>query len=666
MSKRKRIQSGSDDPARKTCEAVAGAFAVSDASKRLIFNAAAVALGHEEEVRTEDGWKRMSQNLLPKVAKPIEVLNSDPQKPPVVFYLASVKALLQLVVKECQNYATLLQKTIASRPGQCLSIILYNDEVTSGNIVAVSTAKKVSLWYFCILEMGRRWSDCMWHPICLLQHADFDNVQGGFSHVAKAIISSIESENLGQGFSVQLPDGYHLLRLELSFMMGDLDAARAGLDQKGSSGIRPCLYCKNVVKKNSQLVTINPMFKEIGSSDIRNFLEQSDSDIFTVYDNLGVTQPTMRKTAFTKKEQCAGFKYNSNGLLADQVLRNVIPPSKWLVDHMHIYWSNGICSWEVVSMFQLWQEQGHGDLTQFLSLDWCTSGGESCTQSWRNFLGHESMFTGNTYKGSASNLMAFFPLFHYFLERTCANIHCMKAGMKSFRSLRRIVMELRSQNNALVIYVEKLQQLQVQHQEDCKAAFGEDYMRPKHHARFHLCTQMARYQFQSDCFPMEQKHRLYKSFIGPKRFDQFARGSRNQKGEYSHLCLQQILQHHIQSLRAFVFTDGLRGGTFRDEELELVLKDTELKCGRLMSFGGRKIAVNDFIIDGEHQGVVKRLCVSSAKLFVMLQMCQLQTKEEFLSTWRLLPERKVIPVPMLGRSPSWWLYLNESQILTLH
>ena len=249
MSKRKRIQSGSDDPARKTCEAVAGAFAVSDASKRLIFNAAAVALGQEEEVRTEDGWKRMSQNLLPKVAKPIEVLNSDPEKPPVVFYLASVKALLQLVVKECQNYATLLQKTIASRPGQCLSIILYNDEVTSGNIVAVSTAKKVSLWYFCILEMGRRWSDCMWHPICLLQHADFDNVQGGFSHVAKAIISSIESENLGQGFSVQLPDGYHLLRLELSFMMGDLDAARAGLDQKGSSGIRPCLYCKNVVKK---------------------------------------------------------------------------------------------------------------------------------------------------------------------------------------------------------------------------------------------------------------------------------------------------------------------------------------------------------------------------------------------------------------------------------
>ena len=413
MSKRKRIQSGSDDPARKTCEAVAGAFAVSDASKRLIFNAAAVALGHEEEVRTEDGWKRMSQNLLPKVAKPIEVLNSDPQKPPVVFYLASVKALLQLVVKECQNYATLLQKTIASRPGQCLSIILYNDEVTSGNIVAVSTAKKVSLWYFCILEMGRRWSDCMWHPMCLLQHADFDNVQGGFSHVAKAIISSIESENLGQGFSVQLPDGYHLLRLELSFMMGDLDAARAGLDQKGSSGIRPCLYCKNVVKKNSQLVTINPMFKEIGSSDIRNFLEQSDSDIFTVYDNLGVTQPTMRKTAFTKKEQCAGFKYNSNGLLADQVLRNVIPPSKWLVDHMHIYWSNGICSWEVVSMFQLWQEQGHGDLTQFLSLDWCTSGGESCTQSWRNFLGHESMFTGNTYKGlcfKPHGLFSTFPL----------------------------------------------------------------------------------------------------------------------------------------------------------------------------------------------------------------------------------------------------------------
>ena len=178
MPKRKRNQSVSSDPARKTCEAVAGAFAVCDAAKRQIFNAAAVALGHQEEVRTEDNWKRMSRSLLPKVAKPVEVPNIDPDKSPVVFYLASITALLQLAVKECQNYATPLQKTISSRPGQRLSVILYNDEVTSGNIVAVSTAKKVSLWYFCILEMGRRWSDCMWHPICLLQHTDFDRVQG--------------------------------------------------------------------------------------------------------------------------------------------------------------------------------------------------------------------------------------------------------------------------------------------------------------------------------------------------------------------------------------------------------------------------------------------------------------------------------------------------------
>ena len=98
--------------------------------------------------------------------------------------------------------------------------------------------------------------------------------------MVKAIISSIENEKIGQGFSVELPDGHHLLRLQLSFMMGDLDSARAGLDQKGSAGIRPCLYCKNIVKKNSDLVTINPMFKEIGSSDSNNFLEQTDSDVF--------------------------------------------------------------------------------------------------------------------------------------------------------------------------------------------------------------------------------------------------------------------------------------------------------------------------------------------------------------------------------------------------
>ena len=121
--------------------------------------------------------------------------------------------------------------------------------------------------------------------------------------------------------------------------------------------------------------------------------------------------------------------------------------------------------------------------------------------------------------------------------------------------------------------------------------------------------------------------------------------------------------HSIIAL--FIFIDGLRGGTYRDEELELVLKDANLKCGRLMSWNGRKIALNDFIFDGEYQGIVKSLCVSREKLFVMLQICELQTKEEFLSTWRLLSERKIIPVPMLGRSPSWWLYLTQEDILTL-
>lgn len=167
------------------------------------------------------------------------------------------------------------------------------DEATAGNIVQVNTAKKVALWYFSILELGRLWCDTMWHPICLIQHRDFESIQGGVSATVKAVISSIDNENLQHGFPVDLDDGPHLLKLQMSFMLGDMNALRAGLDLKGSAGIRPCVLCKNIAKQNSQLSDINPMIsgKEVfpkGTSTV------------TVYDDVPEEDTTVAIADFTK------------------------------------------------------------------------------------------------------------------------------------------------------------------------------------------------------------------------------------------------------------------------------------------------------------------------------------------------------------------------------
>ena len=659
MRKRKH-DATTKDAAKKVCGETMGLFPVSDDSKVKMFNATAVALGREDAVVERGVWRRAARSLTDGIGKLVALPNVEAGLPPVVFFLASIAAVLQLVVRDSPGYAALLKKTMAKSPGQCLSILRYSDEATAGNIIQVNTAKKVALWYFSILELGRLWCDTMWHPICLIQHRDYERF------TVKAVISSIDNENLQHGFPVDLDDGPHLLKLQMSYMLGDMDALRAGLDLKGSAGIRPCVFCKNIAKMNSQLCDINPLFVEMSSSEISKFQEQTDAEIFSVVDDLRVSKNVLSNAAFKRKCICAAFNHNEQGILQDSNLRTLLPPSRWLMDPMHLFLSNGICSWEVVSMYEMWKETGHGDLTDFLSLPWCKAGPGSCSPYFRRCLGHETMFGGNSYKGSASNLQVFFPLFHYFLERTCAECDSMQLGLKSFRSLRRVVLELKALSHARVMCVDKLQALQVQHQIDCKNARGSEFMRPEHHGRFHHAQHLARFQIQCDCFPMEKKHRFYKSFIGPGRFDSFAGEGRNKKGEYSKFCMQQMLQHHVHSVKAANVDDRLVGKTWKDHELQNCLRDPSLQCGKTMVYGGRTFNLQDFILDGDFKGVVRKLCKSRTQFFILLQVCECACTDEFSSTWKLTEKKQVIPLSRIGRNPIWWLWLDDTKIPALH
>ena len=66
-------------------------------------------------------------------------------------------------------------------------------------------------------------------------------------------------------------------------MISDLDSVRAALSLKGSSAIRCCLFCKNAVKKHSNLEEIDDYFQDITSANLDGFHEQSDANIFELW-----------------------------------------------------------------------------------------------------------------------------------------------------------------------------------------------------------------------------------------------------------------------------------------------------------------------------------------------------------------------------------------------
>ena len=284
------------------CEDTLGLHSVSDEARRLIFNSTCRALDQNDKQIDQSSWKDLSRDVLPEIFYPVELAGVDDDKP-VVFYMCNVKKCLETVFAKCSNYACLVQQVMQDTPGIVFDLLLYNDEASGGNILAPNSAKKVSLWYFSLRQAGFLWADCVWHPLCLLQHPQFDKIKGGFSAATCKIVQELSDQQLNLGFPVQFANGFKIIRLQLSHMLSDLDSIRYALDCKGSAGIRCCHLCSNCVKKDSKIPDYNNYFKDISHHKFNEFVEQTDGAIFDVIDQLSDTALRVSKSALQKKKQ---------------------------------------------------------------------------------------------------------------------------------------------------------------------------------------------------------------------------------------------------------------------------------------------------------------------------------------------------------------------------
>ena len=604
-----------DCPALATIEHTQGLFGISEDARRKIYNAACVALEKEDKQMTRTKWNRMAAEVSPDIFVPVslEAVTGEP----FVLYIAQIKLLLQHIVTVCTGYALEIEKCLNDDPSTVFDIILYNDEAQGGNVLAPVSCKKASLWYFCLRQVGWRWCDQMWHPLCLIPHNDFEKVKGGFSAITLKIFRTIMDEELHVGIPVSLPNKATLLKCELKWVISDLDSIRQAMNLKGSAAIRCCVFCRNCIKKNCGLELHSDYFQDIASADWDKFEDQTDADIFQVWDHLLEQKQHLTKAQLQTKEKTSGFNVCEKALLSDKVVREQIPPGAFLLDTMHIYWSNGIVSWEVILLYQMWCNTDKGNLKDFLSLNWKTTQVESNTQSWRHSLCHEAMFAGASYKGSASNLQAFWPLFQHFLDGCLGTDETYTAEIKSMHALRRITMELRSLPHEGDGNFSKLQDLQQKHQDLVQKAFGYECMKPKHHARIHVLKQIARCGFYVTCMAGERKHKMFKSHIGLHRYDGW---NNSAGGQFGHFVIRQIWQHHIEMLKQFQFDTCLLGKPHQDTELAHVLGRTScLVSSSGVKHEGRQI-LRGHVLLGDYPGIVLDAIQTANDFFVRLQV----------------------------------------------
>ncbi|CAK9052984.1 Uncharacterized protein SCF082_LOCUS28933 [Durusdinium trenchii] len=221
---------------------------------------------------------------------------------------------------------------------------------------------------------------------------------------------SVLTEENETGFA--LSGGAVFKQRAQAFFIGDLEAVRSIYSFKGSAGMRPCVLCLNCVK-SGYVASSDSYFKEVSASS--GFLPSSDDDIFQMCERL---RAAVSKADLEAQEKCSGLSYNPASLLWSPATRVKMAPSRIIGDAMHLYFVNGICSWEIALFLQIVFD--HTPLTLsalqdvVLAGNWVSAKSTGRTRTYLKNLFHERLYGDGLFKGQRHQTTALLPLLFYF------------------------------------------------------------------------------------------------------------------------------------------------------------------------------------------------------------------------------------------------------------
>ncbi|CAK9089101.1 Uncharacterized protein SCF082_LOCUS42049, partial [Durusdinium trenchii] len=309
-------------------------------------------------------------------------------------------------------FANALKKGL-SQTGMVTPII-FADECTAGNVLAANKSRKAMIYNLSWLELWHLLKNQhAWLPVALVQSTCLNKLRGGASAIMLAILRQNVSAANVEGFP--LNDGIFFRQNQEAWFLGDHDAVRAVFSLKGSAGLRPCVFCRNVVKAASGVVEIDEDFKEISAAN--GFDLASDSDIFRLCDSL--LQPMSKKDR-EMKERCCGVTCSPDTLLFDPSERLKMPPSRIMYDFMHTYLHNGCASREIhlflTNIFSLTEVTREILQGAVVAAAWKATRSSGRNARYLERLFADFMFGDETYKGQANETDAALPLVRFYME----------------------------------------------------------------------------------------------------------------------------------------------------------------------------------------------------------------------------------------------------------
>ena len=364
--------------------------------------------------------------------------------------------------------------------------------------------------YWSVLELPQwlRRRTGGWLPACIVRASVVHRVAGSTAAVFLAILKKTYGpegcHNPGET-GVRLPGVDCLFRARFQGLLGDEKFIKEVYSVKGASGMKPCLFCKNLV---SNSLGGDDYFKTLSASRVGvDFDAYTDETLFAAADLLA--QRSIGATARVREdlEKVMGINWDPHSLLYNPTGRGLVRPiSGTCFDWTHCLCSNGVLQEELdqfgcvllTSGFTLQQ------LDEFCAKvtmpKRCAMTWPFWQARWRGPLG-----AGGGLRIFAGETLTLGWLVGLFCELVLAPRGHLTANVECFSLLLRATSMLQSGDAVLRALPDLQRLLERHHQQFCD--LYPEAVRPKFHFLLHVPGCLGQMGANVSCFATERKHR---------------------------------------------------------------------------------------------------------------------------------------------------------------
>ena len=230
--------------------------------------------------------------------------------------------------------------------------------------------------------------------------------------------------------------------------------------------------------------------------------------------------------------------------------------------------------------------------------------------SARAFLFQQSFWSGEMFKGSASQVWFLLPWFHFHMHQLAVDHNASE--WKSFGVLLKCHYALRAIRNGAHDY-EKLNQAQLEHHHWFGSTWG-DLLRPKHHLRVHLASIYRKFGY-ADAFPCEKKHQDYKTMLSQTQACLYKQGT----GKISLYILGRMLLQNPTELEEKPWSDGMIPPIHSEEEVSETFPGFNARVSRGYRLGSITLTPDTPVLWANFSGIVQFFALEKNIIFMIYE-----------------------------------------------